>query len=236
MQRTNREVNPSRPRGAGGYDRYRQPPPRKRRKKRRRGGFGKLLAVLLVVALAAGFAAWYSNLRRERLLRETLRTYPLAYRELIRQYAGEQGLEPCYIAAIVMSESSFQPDATSSVNAQGLMQIMPSTGEWIAGKFGDAYAEGCLYDPATNLRYGCWYMGFLMDRYDGDKACSSAAYHSGQGEVDGWLDNPAYSPDGRTLATIPGENANTYVERVLRYYEKYKEIYGVNLTEHEQQS
>ena len=75
-------------------------------------------------------------------------------------------------------------------------------------------------------------MGFLIDRYNGDKACASAAYHSGQGTVDGWLRDPAYSADSRTLAVIPGENAKIYVERVLRYYEKYKEIYGVGLTEH----
>ena len=112
------------------------------------------------------------------------------------------------------------------------MQIMPETGDWIAGKFGDTYTEGCLYDPDTNIRYGCWYMGFLIDRYGGDKACASAAYHSGQGTVDGWLRDTAYSSDGRTLAVIPGENAKVYVERVLNYYEKYKEIYGVGLTEH----
>ena len=109
---------------------------------------------------------------------------------------------------------------------------MPETGEWIAGKFGETYTEGCLYDPETNVKYGCWYMGFLIDRYNGDKACASAAYHSGQGTVDGWLQNPEYSADGRTLTVIPGENAKIYVERVLYRYEKYKEIYGVGLTEH----
>ena len=219
MQRTN------------AYDRYRQPTPRRRR--RRRGGGGRILVWLLLFVLVAGFAGWYLyGAHQKELLRRTLATYPLAHRELIQRYAAEQGLEPAYIAAIVMSESSFNANATSNVNAQGLMQIMPETGDWIAGKFGDTYTEGCLYDPDTNIRYGCWYMGFLIDRYRGDKACASAAYHSGQGTVDGWLQDTAYSADGRTLAVIPGENAKVYVERVLNYYEKYKEIYGVGLTEH----
>ena len=213
------------------YERYRQPAPRQRR--RRRGGGGRFLAWLLLVALAAGLAGWYLyGAYQKELLRKTLATYPLAYRELIQQYAVEQGLEPAYIAAIIMSESSFNPDATSNVNAQGLMQIMPETGEWIAGKFDETYAEGCLYEPETNVKYGCWYMGWLIDRYNGDKACASAAYHSGQGMVDEWLRDPACSADGRTLTVIPGENAKIYVERVLNYYEKYKEIYGVGLTEH----
>ena len=219
MQRTN------------AYDRYRQPAPRRRRRRRR--GRGGVLGMLLVLVLAVGFGGWYLyGAHQEKLLRQTLQTYPLAHRELIQRYSAAQGLEPAYMAAIIMSESSFRSDATSNVNAQGLMQIMPDTGEWIAGKFSEEYTEGCLYDPDTNIRYGCWYMGFLMDRYGGNKACASAAYHSGQGTVDGWLQNTDYSADGRTLDVIPGENANTYVERVLRFYEKYKEIYGVGLTEH----
>lgn len=218
MQRTN------------AYDRYRQPPPRRGR---RRNGGGRIFVWLLLLVLAVGLGGWYLyGQYQQELLRKTLQAYPLAYREDIQRYAAEQGLEPAYMAAVIMSESSFRSDATSNVNAQGLMQIMPETGEWIAGKFDDTYVEGCLYDPATNIRYGCWYMGFLLDRYNGDKACASAAYHSGQGTVDGWLKDPAYSADGRTLSVIPGENANTYVERVLNFYEKYKEIYGVGLTEH----
>ena len=219
MQRTN------------AYDRYRQPTPRRRRRRRRSGG-GAIIVLLLIV-LAAGFLGWFFyGSYQDALLRKTLQTYPLAHRELIRRYSAEQGLEPAYMAAIIMSESSFRSDATSPVNAQGLMQIMPETGEWIAGKFNETYTEGCLYDPETNIKYGCWYMGWLLNRYGGDKACASAAYHSGQGTVDGWLQDPNYSADGRTLTVIPGENAKIYVNRVLDYYENYKEIYGVGLTEH----
>ena len=212
------------------YARYRQPAPRRGRRRRRRGG--GMLPWLLLIVLAVGLGGWYLyGQHQEELLRRTLAEYPLAYREQIQRYAAEQGLEPAYIAAIIRSESSFHADATSNVNAQGLMQIMPETGEWIAGKFNETYVEGCLYDPETNIKYGCWYMGWLIDRYNGDKACASAAYHSGQGTVDGWLQDPNYSADGRTLSVIPGENASIYVERVLERYEKYKEFYGVGLTE-----
>ena len=212
------------------YARYRQPTPRRQR---RGGGGNRILAWVLLFVLAAGLGGWYFySAYQKDALRRTLRTYPLAYRELIQRYAAEQGLKPAYIAAIILSESSFDPNNTSSANAQGLMQIKPDTADWIAGKFGESYVEGCLYDPETNIKYGCWYMGWLLDRYNGDKACASAGYHSGQGTVDGWLQDPAYSADGRTLTVIPGENAKKYVERVLERYEKYKEIYGVGLTEH----
>ena len=106
------------------------------------------------------------------------------------------------------------------------MQLLPSTAEWIAGKLGETYAEGSLFNPETNIRYGCWYLGFLMQRYHGDMRLSSSAYHAGQGTVDKWLQNPDYSPDGVTLAVIPYETTDTYVQRVLRYYEKYAELYA----------
>ena len=150
----------------------------------------------------------------------------MEYTELIRSRAAAEGLEPAYVAAVILAESSYNPQAVSSVNAQGLMQIMPETGEWIAGKFDETYVEGCLFDPETNIRYGCWYLGYLLRRYDGDKTCSTAAYHSGQGTVDGWLKNPEYSSDGRTLNIIGGPRANTYVGRVLEYYEKYTQLYA----------
>ena len=44
--------------------------------------------------------------------------------------------------------------------------------------------------------------------------------------MDEWLANPEYSPDGATLARIPSDATDTYVKRVLKYYEKYVELYA----------
>lgn len=156
----------------------------------------------------------------------TIEVYPMEYEAQIRLRAAENGLDPAYPAAVILAESSYQPDAVSSANAQGLMQLLPDTANWIAGKFGETYAEGCLFDADTNVKYGCWYLGWLVRRYDGNLACATAAYHAGQGTVDQWLKNPACSQDGRTLSQIPSEATDTYVKRVLRYYEKYCELYA----------
>lgn len=195
----------------------------KRRVRKRRSA--RFFRAALVVMLVLGLAGLGAVLLSDSLTERTIERYPLEYTELICQNAREQGLEPAYVAAVILAESSYNPEAVSRDNAQGLMQILPETGAWIAGKFDESYVEGCLFDPATNIRYGCWYLGFLMRRYDGDKRCSSAAYHSGQGTVDNWLKDPAYSADGRTLNVIAGANADTYVNRVLEYYEKYDAIY-----------
>jgi len=193
---------------------------RRRRMVRRVIGFA-VSAVLVLAIAALGLWLLFSH-RPEPMVM----TYPTEYQELIREYAEDNGLEPAYVASVILAESSYRPEAVSSVGAQGLMQIMPKTGEWIAGKFDEDYLEGSLFDPATNIRYGCWYLGFLMDRYDGSMRCASAAYHAGQGTVDKWLKDPMYSADGKTLDTIPSEATGPYVERILKYYEGYEEIYG----------
>lgn len=203
----------------------RQANKRKRRKSRVRRR-SRIIRALAVVVLVLGLIGLILMLSTDEVTEETMVLYPMEYVDIIRANAAEQGLDPAYAAAIILAESSYNPNAVSSVNAQGLMQIMPDTGEWIAGKFDETYTEGCLFDPQTNVKYGCWYLGYLLRRFDGDMKCSTAAYHSGQGKVDQWLKDPACSPDGRTLDVIPGSNADTYVKRVLEYYEKYDELYA----------
>ena len=196
---------------------------RRSQRARRRTRLYKAIGIAVLVLALIGLG---TAVLMDRLAERTGMVYPMEYTDLIRSRAVAEGLEPAYVAAVILAESSYNPQAVSSVNAQGLMQIMPETGEWIAGKFDETYVEGCLFDPETNIRYGCWYLGYLLRRYDGDKTCSTAAYHSGQGTVDGWLKDPEYSTDGRTLNIIGGPRANTYVGRVLEYYEKYTQLYA----------
>lgn len=196
----------------------------RRRKKRRRPVFPALCVILLLVIAAGGVL-----LLREHRPQQVQENYPIRYSAEIEAAAQEFGLEPAYLYAIVLAESSFRPEAESSVGALGLMQIMPDTGEWIAKKLdmGDEFTTAMLTDPAVNVRLGSWYLRFLLDRYDGDMTCATAAYHAGQGTVDKWLANPTYSPDGATLAFIEYDSTSNYVKKVLKYYEKYLAILSV---------
>jgi len=85
--------------------------------------------------------------------RAVLREYPLEYRDLIDSTAVEYNLQPAFVSAIIRNESSFQPRAESGVGARGLMQLMPDTAEWIAGKMKiSGYAFDRMYDPQCNIR------------------------------------------------------------------------------------
>ena len=190
-----------------------------RRRRQRRRTFLTILASALTVLIALGAWALFGRDRAD------LSRYPMTYAPEIRAAATEFSLDPAYVASVVLAESSFDAEAVSSAGAIGLMQIMPSTGEWIAGKLDDAFDVQRLYEPSVNLRYGCWYLRFLLDRYDGDMRTASTAYHQGQGRVDEWLQDPEYSQDGRTLTAISSAVTDTYVSRIMESYEHYKELY-----------
>ena len=119
------------------------------------------------------------------------RQYPLLYRSMIEESAAEFNLSPAFVAAVIRNESSFNPRAESGVGARGLMQLMPDTAEWIAGKLRvTGYAFERMYDAASNIRFGCWYLNYLSGLYMGDPVAVTAAYHAGQGQVKVWLSDP----------------------------------------------
>lgn len=191
-----------------------------RRRRQRRRTFLTILASALTVLIALGAWALFGRDRAD------LSRYPMTYAPEIRAAAAEFSLDPAYVASVVLAESSFDAEAVSSVGAIGLMQIMPDTGEWIAGKLEDEpFDVQRLYQPEVNLRYGCWYLRFLLDRYDGDMYTASTAYHQGQGRVDQWLEDPEYSEDGRTLTAISSAVTDTYVNRIMESYAHYQELY-----------
>lgn len=195
----------------------------KRRKKARRGAV--LTAVLVLVCLTVLFIEVLPRVL-ERV------AYPIEYREMIEEFSGIYHVEAPLVAAIVYTESGYDTAATSSVGARGLMQVMPSTGEWIHKKLSKSYPfdPDVLYTADGALTYGCWYLGFLMDRFDGDRVTAIAAYHAGQGEVEKWLKDGALSRDGKKLDFVPDTAPATrhYVEKVKKAYEYYKEAYQTN--------
>ena len=191
-----------------------------RRRRQRRRTLLAIFASALIVLIALGAWALFGRGRID------FSRYPMTYAPEIRAAAAEFSLDPAYVASVVLAESSFDAEAVSSAGAIGLMQIMPATGEWIAGKLEDEpFDVQRLYQPEVNLRYGCWYLRFLLDRYDGDMYTASTAYHQGQGRVDQWLEDPQYSEDGRTLTAISSAVTDTYVNRIMESYANYQELY-----------
>ena len=129
------------------------------------------------------------------------------------------------VAAVIRTESDFDPDAVSGAGAMGLMQIMPATGEWIADKLDmHSFQTEALFDPQTNIEIGCWYLNFLQERFDTPELIS-AAYNAGHGRVAQWLDDTAVSADGENLEEIPYPETREYVDRIAKAYDAYVRLY-----------
>ena len=104
--------------------------------------------------------------------------YPCKYSALVEQYAAEYDLDPLLVYSFVRTESGFDPDATSSVEARGLMQMTEETFLWLRSKIaeGENVTFGDLYDPAVSLRFGCYYLHLCMERYGGDVAPAASCW------------------------------------------------------------
>ena len=177
----------------------------------------RLLALLVGVAVLAGvaYAIWHDQPGFVKRLR-----YPLRYEAIVRGHARNYDLDPSLLAAVIYTESKFNPNARSDAGAIGLMQLLPDTAEGIAARTGGhAFVVDDLYDPEINVRYGAWYLRHLLDRY-GDERTALAAYHAGQGNVDRWREEGV---------GIQFPETRTYVAKVERVKSIYASTYAKQL-------
>ncbi|MEM1445386.1 MAG: lytic transglycosylase domain-containing protein [Planctomycetota bacterium] len=146
--------------------------------------------------------------------RDAVRAYRVAqWEDPIRQYAELHGLDPRLVRAVVLAESSGNPNAHSPADAKGLMQITPITHEDAIQRFG--LKDGDLFDPLYNLQVGTAYLAYLLDRFDQDRTLALAAYHMGPTRVRKRLnDNPGLSSEA-FVAQHAGPKTRAYVKRVL---------------------
>lgn len=181
--------------------------------------------ILLAIAVIAGIKAYQKSEYEFKLA-----SHPLEYREFVDKYAQEYGLDKYLLYAVIKTESSFDSEAVSNVGARGLMQIMEETFDWIQFRLGEegetSYDD--MFDPETNIRYGGYLVSYLLETFGQDVETAAAAYHSGAGQVSEWLDDGELSSDGKKLDEIPSSTASHYVDKIMKAYETYKELYLYN--------
>lgn len=141
--------------------------------------------------------------------------YLAPYRERIEPNAKSRDLDTGWVYGLMRQESRFVTAARSGVGAQGLMQIMPATGKWVAGKLGmSGYNVGWLQDPDTNVMLGTTYMRMVLEGLDNHPVLASAAYNAGPGRAKRWKD--AKPLEGAIYAeSIPFNETRDYVKKVM---------------------
>ena len=197
--------------------------PNRPRKKQsaKRWGLLLLVGLLLILITAAVVSHFWPSAQRWGLEQR----FPPRYEALIFRYSEEHDLDPFLVMGVIQAESSFRSEVVSPVGASGLMQIMPSTAEWLAERMGISYEEADLFNPAYNIRMGTYYLRLLLNLFV-HQDTALAAYNAGMGNVGGWLEQESYSYDGETLHTIPFSETREYVRRVNQYKETFRALYA----------
>lgn len=126
------------------------------------------------------------------------------YDDHIYEAAGLYKIPVALIRAVIKVESDYDPRVVSSVDARGLMQLLPYVGSEMGVRN--------LHDPRENILGGTRLLRILANRYDGDLVLTIAAYHAGMGSLKKYNDN-----------VPPYKNTRRYLRMVLDHYYRYKE-------------
>lgn len=139
--------------------------------------------------------------------------FPSSHVRIIRRYAAIYHLDPYLVMGLIRQESGFNPRATSSVDARGLMQILASAVPR-SRRYRNS-ARRRLYEPAYNVRLGCAYLRELLDQYHGNIAEAVAAYNAGPTNVDHWLSLHTYRDQQEFVESIPFPETRIYLKAVF---------------------
>jgi soluble lytic murein transglycosylase len=143
--------------------------------------------------------------------------YPSPHDDIMHPATQTLGLDKAWVYGLIRQESRFIMDAQSHVGASGLMQVMPSTGRWVAKKIGlTDFAQEMLSDVRTNILLGTNYMNMVIGGLDGSQVLASAAYNAGPGRLRSWRRTMPRAMEGAVFAeTIPFTETRTYVKNVM---------------------
>ncbi|MBQ4631073.1 MAG: lytic transglycosylase domain-containing protein [Clostridia bacterium] len=149
------------------------------------------------------------------------KAYPLKYEDYIISCSEKYNLDKYLIMGIISAESKFNENAVSHKDAKGLMQIKDETALWCIENF--EISTDC--EPQElNIRIGCAYMRYLLDKYHGNEKTALAAYNAGEGNVNEWLKNQS-TDSNSALESIPYKETADYVKRVDKRAKIYRFLY-----------
>ena len=151
----------------------------------------------------------FTNIKNDTRYRLYIKTYSKKPSEYIKEYerhilqASEKfRVDPALIKAVIKAESDFDRRSVSSKGAMGLMQLMPETANDM--KVTDPF------NPEANILGGTKYLSLMLERFRNNRKLALAAYNAGPEMVENYKGIPPFS------------ETRTFIDRVLRYYKKYK--------------
>jgi soluble lytic murein transglycosylase len=141
--------------------------------------------------------------------------YLAPYRDVLNAHTSQLELDEAWVYGLIRQESRFIPNVRSRAGASGLMQLMPGTAKWVAGKLGlKDWRWSHVTEVDTNVSLGTYYLRHVLDTLDGHPVLASAAYNAGPGRARAW--RPEFAIEGAAYAeSIPFSETRDYVKRVM---------------------
>lgn len=168
-----------------------------------------------------GKSVYLSN--NETLNNQLSLRFPLAYKDTVKQYSQKYAVPPEFIYAIIRQESGFREDATSSVGARGLMQVMPYTAGVVSKADKIPYAnQNQLFLSEKNINIGVAYLKQLSKRFSNHPILIAAAYNAGPKQVVYWLKRHPPKEIDVWIETLPWQETRNYLKNVMAFYVVYQ--------------
>ncbi|MET0266513.1 MAG: transglycosylase SLT domain-containing protein [Duganella sp.] len=164
---------------------------------------------------------------RTRVLVDYTQRFPSPHDDIMHPATKTLGLDKAWVYGLIRQESRFIMDAQSHAGASGLMQVMPSTGRWVAKKLGlTDFAQDMLTDVKTNIMLGTNYLNMVLGNMDGSQVLATAAYNAGPGRSRAWrgkLDKPMEA--AVFIESIPFFETRDYVKNVMSNANYYAALF-----------
>ncbi|MBV7538619.1 lytic transglycosylase domain-containing protein [Duganella sp. sic0402] len=154
---------------------------------------------------------------RTRIQVDYSQRFPSPHNDVMHPATQTLGLDKAWVYGLIRQESRFIMDAQSHVGASGLMQVMPSTGRWVAKKIGlTDFAQEMLSDVRYNIMLGTNYLNMVLGNMDGNEVLATAAYNAGPGRLRSWRATLTKPMDATVfIESIPYFETRTYVKNVM---------------------
>ena len=152
--------------------------------------------------------------------------YPIYYLDVVMDVAQRWKIDPLLMFAMIRLESLFSTNATASAGEKGLMQVVPSTAEFIANQLNwPNYQPTDLFRPYVGITFGSYYLDEQLTRFDNNVPAALAGYNAGPGRASDWLALSGGDPD-LFMTSITIDSTRQYVQLLYGFYNIYRELYG----------
>lgn len=153
------------------------------------------------------------------------RSFPRHFRELIDREAIAHNLNPLLYYSLIRQESLFEEGARSSAAAQGLAQIIPDTGQWVATQLGHPdYTNDIIYRPYLNVQFGAYYLNWVRDYLDGNIISALVGYNAGPGNAAHWREQSG-ADDALFVEILTFNEPRLYIQFVTANLYHYTRLY-----------